>query len=296
MRTQNLARVLDQLREVSVGGLPHPPAAPWRLEGPHIHRLGQARRPFPKRGRCSPSVWKAEQSGLGIRPWPGAIEPIRIGQVSSPRPGGLTYAGSSLKYSISTFRGRKLSDVIAFRESIHTVRKTLRLSVHVENNTGPGGHAGARAPSSIRFEVLAENLGMSPRNFIRRFKAATGLKPVEYLQKLRVRAARHYLEEGDARVEEIGDRSATTMLPSSDVSSSAKLDSPLRPIASALLSARVRGDRDDAPVSRRALSGSTSRNVIFTVGVAKEAARSSMQAGDPAAQTTRGDRSTRPRA
>ena len=47
---------------------------------------------------------------------------------------------------------------------------------------------------------------MSPRNFIRRFKAATGLKPVEYLQKLRVRVARHYLEEGDTRVEEIGGR------------------------------------------------------------------------------------------
>lgn len=57
----------------------------------------------------------------------------------------------------------------------------------------------------FRFEALAENLGMSPRNFIRRFKAATGLKPVEYLQKLRVRAARHYLEEGNAGVEEIGE-------------------------------------------------------------------------------------------
>lgn len=58
----------------------------------------------------------------------------------------------------------------------------------------------------FRFEALAEHLAMSPRNFIRRFKAATGLKPVEYLQKLRVRAARHYLEEGDARVEEVGAR------------------------------------------------------------------------------------------
>jgi len=57
---------------------------------------------------------------------------------------------------------------------------------------------------TFRFEALAETLGMSPRNFIRRFKGATGLKPVEYLQKLRVRAARHYLEEGDTRVEEIG--------------------------------------------------------------------------------------------
>lgn len=64
----------------------------------------------------------------------------------------------------------------------------------------------AHCREDFRFEVLAEDLGMSPRNFIRRFKAATGLKPVEYLQKLRVRAARHYLEEGDASVEEIGDR------------------------------------------------------------------------------------------
>lgn len=64
-------------------------------------------------------------------------------------------------------------------------------------------HAHCREP--VRFEALAQRLGMSSRNFIRRFKAATGLKPVEYLQKLRIRAARHYLEAGDARIEEIGD-------------------------------------------------------------------------------------------
>jgi transcriptional regulator GlxA family with amidase domain len=63
-------------------------------------------------------------------------------------------------------------------------------------------HAHCREP--IRFDALARRLGMSPRNFIRRFSAATGLRPVEYLQKLRVRAARHDLEQADAGVEEIG--------------------------------------------------------------------------------------------
>lgn len=62
-----------------------------------------------------------------------------------------------------------------------------------------------RCRDDIRFEHLARELGMSPRNFIRRFKAATSLRPVEYLQKLRVRAARHHLEQGHAAIEEISD-------------------------------------------------------------------------------------------
>ena len=44
---------------------------------------------------------------------------------------------------------------------------------------------------------------MSPRNFIRRFKAATGLAPIDYLQRLRVRAAQRMLEERDAGVQEV---------------------------------------------------------------------------------------------
>jgi transcriptional regulator GlxA family with amidase domain len=56
----------------------------------------------------------------------------------------------------------------------------------------------------FRFEGLARELGMSPRNFIRRFKEATGLAPVEYLQRLRVRAARRLLEEDHVTVQEVG--------------------------------------------------------------------------------------------
>ena len=47
-------------------------------------------------------------------------------------------------------------------------------------------------------DQVAERFGMSPRNFIRRFKAATGRLPGEYVQLLRVAAARRLLES-DAR-------------------------------------------------------------------------------------------------
>jgi transcriptional regulator GlxA family with amidase domain len=57
----------------------------------------------------------------------------------------------------------------------------------------------------VRFDALARALGMSPRNFARRFKDATGTTPLEYLQRLRVRAAQRMLEDDDHRsVAEVG--------------------------------------------------------------------------------------------
>lgn len=48
----------------------------------------------------------------------------------------------------------------------------------------------------ISVEALARRSGMGPRNFIRRFKAATGRVPGAYLQMLRIAAAKEMLEEG----------------------------------------------------------------------------------------------------
>jgi transcriptional regulator GlxA family with amidase domain len=62
----------------------------------------------------------------------------------------------------------------------------------------------AHCRDEFRFEELARQLGMSPRNFIRRFKAATGIAPVEYLQRLRVRAAMRLLEADHVTVQEVG--------------------------------------------------------------------------------------------
>ena len=56
----------------------------------------------------------------------------------------------------------------------------------------------------IRLEEIAARIGMSPRNFARRFKAATGKLPGTYLQELRVAAARQRLEGGNDPIQLIG--------------------------------------------------------------------------------------------
>ena len=51
----------------------------------------------------------------------------------------------------------------------------------------------------------AKRVGMSVRNFVRRFKKATGDSPLIYLQKLRVAAAKRMLESNHRSVQEISD-------------------------------------------------------------------------------------------
>lgn len=57
----------------------------------------------------------------------------------------------------------------------------------------------------IRLEDLAAHVGMSSRNFARRFKAATGEPPLEYLHRLRTEAARHLLESKHKSVSEVSE-------------------------------------------------------------------------------------------
>ena len=56
---------------------------------------------------------------------------------------------------------------------------------------------------SVDLDELATKVGMSPRNFARRFKAATSDAPLAYLHRLRIDAARHYLESAHRSVQEI---------------------------------------------------------------------------------------------
>lgn len=53
--------------------------------------------------------------------------------------------------------------------------------------------------------ALARRAGMSLRNFVRRFKQATGDSPLTYLQKLRIAAARRLLENNHCTMQEISD-------------------------------------------------------------------------------------------
>ncbi|HYX53866.1 MAG TPA: helix-turn-helix domain-containing protein [Candidatus Limnocylindrales bacterium] len=54
-------------------------------------------------------------------------------------------------------------------------------------------------------EATAKRVGMSLRNFVRRFKRATGDSPLMYLQKLRIAAAKRLLESDHRSVQEISD-------------------------------------------------------------------------------------------
>ncbi|CCO25455.1 GlxA family transcriptional regulator [Maridesulfovibrio hydrothermalis] len=56
---------------------------------------------------------------------------------------------------------------------------------------------------SIQLEQLAGRYGSGVRTFLRRFKRATGLTPYNYLQQLRIEAARHLLEVSAKNIEEI---------------------------------------------------------------------------------------------
>ena len=55
----------------------------------------------------------------------------------------------------------------------------------------------------VSIERLACDLGMSPRNFVRRFKLATGRLPGNYLQALRVTIARELIEKGARSLQEV---------------------------------------------------------------------------------------------
>jgi transcriptional regulator GlxA family with amidase domain len=61
----------------------------------------------------------------------------------------------------------------------------------------------AHYDNEISIDVLAQNSGMSARNFIRRFKAATGSLPGAYIQMLRMSAAKDLLERGATSVQTV---------------------------------------------------------------------------------------------
>jgi len=54
-------------------------------------------------------------------------------------------------------------------------------------------------------EAPAQEVGMSLRNFVRRFQQATGDSPLTYVQKLRIAAAKRMLEADQRSMQEIGE-------------------------------------------------------------------------------------------
>ena len=56
---------------------------------------------------------------------------------------------------------------------------------------------------AVDFDEVASRVGMSPRHFARRFKAATGEAPLAYLHRLRIDTAKRQLENAHRSVQEI---------------------------------------------------------------------------------------------
>jgi len=54
--------------------------------------------------------------------------------------------------------------------------------------------------------ALASRMGMSPRNFARRFREQLGVSPTQYVLRARVESARARLEQGDESIEAIASR------------------------------------------------------------------------------------------
>lgn len=59
---------------------------------------------------------------------------------------------------------------------------------------------------AVDFDQVAAKVGMSPRNFARRFKAATGEAPLAYLHRLRIDTAKRQLENAHRSVQEISEQ------------------------------------------------------------------------------------------
>jgi len=58
----------------------------------------------------------------------------------------------------------------------------------------------------VNFSEVAADLGMSPRNFSRRFRQATGEAPTQYLQLVRVEAAKELLRTTELKIIEIANK------------------------------------------------------------------------------------------
>ena len=51
---------------------------------------------------------------------------------------------------------------------------------------------------------MTQRSGLTPRTFARRFLAATGRRPIDYVHALRIEGARDRLESSDDSVDDIG--------------------------------------------------------------------------------------------
>ncbi|HER20470.1 MAG TPA: helix-turn-helix domain-containing protein [Chromatiales bacterium] len=125
--------------------------------------------------------------------------------------GGINAAADLALYLVEKFCGREVAVKTAKSLLIEMPRTWqvafAHLSVRCEHEDAPVRRAQewlhAHYADDVRLEGLAAMVGMSGRNFARRFKQATGQSPLGYLHALRIATARRMLENGRRTVQEV---------------------------------------------------------------------------------------------
>jgi len=163
-------------------------------------------------GKTGTSHWAATEEMQARYP----LIKIKSDRVITDQDGIYTSGGgfSSIKlilYLIEKFCGRETALWISKRFSIdidhtsqahfavftgqhqHNDHEILKSQAYIEQNYS----------SDISIDEVAALTNTGKRNFVRRFKAATNNTPIEYLQRVRIEAAKKALEDKDCQLEEI---------------------------------------------------------------------------------------------
>jgi transcriptional regulator GlxA family with amidase domain len=125
--------------------------------------------------------------------------------------GGVNSAADLSLYLVERFGSRDVALECAKALLIEMPRTWqvafAQVTLHKDHNDGTIRqaqdwlHQHFRQPISV--EAVAARVGMSPRNFIRRFKDATGHTPLSYLHSVRVQMAKRLLEGEKRTVQEV---------------------------------------------------------------------------------------------
>jgi len=99
----------------------------------------------------------------------------------------------SKEFLIGFERNYNLSNIEFDGQKYHGHKDILAIQVRLEQDYG----------QAISIEGLAAEFNMSPRNFSRRFKQATGESPSQYLQRVRMEAAKELLHDPDMSISQI---------------------------------------------------------------------------------------------
>lgn len=144
------------------------------------------------------------------------IHPERV-LVTSGLHGELVSSGASqswhdlVLYLIARYAGATVAQEVARQYALQWHQDGLAPYITFEGRSDHGDAVilaaqrwlGGHFPVASPVEEMARRSGLAQRTFKRRFTAATGLAPLDYVQRLRVEDAKRRLERTDAPVDEI---------------------------------------------------------------------------------------------